>query len=106
MSARLLPLLALFFVAAPAGAQTLDVVDDADWPVLRAHCRALLKDVDSIGAALPAATAEALEPLLKQEKPDDPASACRSVQKLLDGHCLLGVNVNPESRVKIGRAHV
>src|SRR5438093_1490843 len=103
MSARVLPLLALLFVAAPAGAQTLDVVEDADWPALRAHGRGLLKDLEAIGAPLPASTVEALQPLLKQQKPDDPARACRSVQKLLDGHCLLGVEVNPESRVKAAR---
>jgi hypothetical protein len=103
MSARALPLLLVFFLAAPARAQTLAVVEDADWPVLRAHCQELVKNLKALDAPLPAATLEALEPLLKQQKPDDPAGACRAVQKLLDAHCLLGVTVNPESRVKAAR---
>ena len=103
MSARALPLLALLFLAAPANAQTLGVVEDADWRALRVHCQQLVKNLKALDAALPGATLEALEPLLKQQKPDDPAAACRAVQKLLDTHCLLGVNVNPESRVKAAR---
>ena len=57
----------------------------------------------SADAPLPAATLEALEPLLKRKKPDDPAGACALFEKLLDAHCLLGVTVNPESRVKAAR---
>jgi hypothetical protein len=103
MSARALPLLALSLLATPANAQSLGVVEDADWRALRMHCQQLVKNLKALDAPLPAATLEALEPLLKQQKPDDPAAACRAVQKLLDAHCLLGVNVNPESRVKAAR---
>jgi hypothetical protein len=103
MSARVLVLLASLLVAAPANAQTLAVVEDADWHALRVHCQQLVKNLKALDAPLPAATLEALEPLLKQQKPEDPADACRAVQKLLDAHCLLGVNVNPESRVKAAR---
>jgi hypothetical protein len=95
----LLPLLALSFVPA----QTLDVVEDADWPALRAHCQELVKNLEAIGSPLPAATSKELTALLKQKKPEDAARACRAVQKLLDAHCLLGVHVNAESRVKAAR---
>lgn len=105
MSARVLPLLAvLLFVAAPgrARAQTLES-HDVDWPALRGHAQELVKNLETIGAPLPAGTLKELLPLLKQEKPEDAAVACRGVQKLLDAHCLLGVHVNPESRVKAAR---
>jgi hypothetical protein len=95
----LLPLLALSLVPA----QTLDVVEDAEWPALRAHCLELVKGLEAVGSPLPAATLKELSPLLKQKKPEDAARACRAVQKALDAQCLLGVDVNAESRVKAAR---
>jgi hypothetical protein len=38
-----------------------------------------------------------------ESKPDDPEAACRAVQKWLDPHCLLAVEINAESRVKAAR---
>ena len=99
--ASLLPLLALFVLPAPLPAGELTVVE-ADWPALRAHAQDLVKNLEALKAPLPAETLEELRLLLKKE-PADPAEAVRAVQKLLDAHCLLGVNVNPESRVKAAR---
>jgi hypothetical protein len=103
MSARLLAPLALLLLAAPAAAQTLPLVEDADWPLLRAHALGLVKRLEALQAPLPADTRKPLDALLGRRKPDDPADACLDVQKLLDAHCLLGVNINPESRVKARR---
>jgi hypothetical protein len=45
---------------------------------------------------------EALKALVNKE-PADPEAAVREVQRLLDPHCLLAVDINPESRVKTAR---
>jgi hypothetical protein len=52
---------------------------------------------------LPTETVRTLEGLLARANPDDPAGSARAVQKLLDAHCLVGVHINPESRVKAAR---
>jgi hypothetical protein len=87
--------------AAPLQAQTaLLPVDEVEWVPFRHHCRALLRALDEAKAPLP--NAGAVRELLDREptKPDDAVSA---VQRLLDAHCLLGVHINPESRVKAAR---
>jgi hypothetical protein len=81
---------------------SLAVVPDADWPSLRKHCSRLMANMKEIGQPLPDDTLRALRPLLEEEQPD-PQAAVRAVQKLLDGRCLLGVSINPESRVKAAR---
>jgi hypothetical protein len=89
-------------VSAPVQAQTLSKVDDVSWPRLRQHCRDLLKALDTHKAPLPAETRQALVEILDKE-PADPDAAVAAVQKLLDAHCLVGVTINPESRVKAAR---
>lgn len=103
MSCRILPMLALFLIASPGRAQALPVVEEGDWAAFRARCQALVDNLKEIGAPLPAGTVKALDALLAQKKPKDPEAAGRAVQKLLDPHCLVGVNINPESRVKAAR---
>jgi hypothetical protein len=88
-------------IPAEAG-PTLPVVEDVAWGPLRDHCRQLLQALDALGQPLPAETAKPLLALLDRE-PADADAAARSVQELLDRHCLLGVSINPESRVKAAR---
>ena len=77
-------------------------VEGAEWKPLRAHCRELLKGLDALKAPLPPETTRALTALL-EKAPADPEAASAAVQKLLDPHCLLGVSINAESRVKVER---
>lgn len=94
---------ALTLPAASAVAQApLPVVEDVAWEPLREHCRRLLAALEAAKAPLPASTIRELKALLEKE-PGDPDAAAAAVQKLLDAHCLLGVNINPESRVKAAR---
>jgi hypothetical protein len=88
---------------APAQAQSLPLVDDLEWGPLREHGRVVVDALKKLDAPLPAETARRLQTLLEQEKPADPQQAARDVQKLLDAHCLIGVSINPESRVKAAR---
>ncbi|MFO0880087.1 MAG: hypothetical protein U0840_22295 [Gemmataceae bacterium] len=86
----------------PASAQGLAPLADVEWSVLRPQVRALLTHSARLNL-LPPETVRTLEGLLASASPADPASSARAVQKLLDAHCLVGVHINPESRVKAAR---
>lgn len=79
----------------------LPVVAEGDLVPLRANCQRLLKALDSLGAPLPAETQKALHEALKPGSKD--TAAFEEIQKLLDPHCLVGITINPESRVKVAR---
>jgi len=98
VSRSFLPGLFLIFCAAmPAETPPAFLPGEgAEWKALRDHCRDLLK------VPLPPETARALTALL-EKGPGDPEAASAAVQKLLDPHCLLGVSINAESRVKVER---
>lgn len=92
----------LLCVTLPAGAQPpLPIVEDVPWRLFRVHCAAVLKAIEAHGS-LPAETVRRLQALLNSE-PRNPETAIRAVQDLLDTHCLIGVSINPESRVKAAR---
>jgi hypothetical protein len=94
-----LALVALGLVSA-AGAQTpFPRADQAHPEALRRNCRQLLEALDKVRSPLPAATGRALEALLRA-KDKDADDLAAEVQKLLDPYCLVGVSINPESRVK------
>jgi hypothetical protein len=86
----------------PAQGQILPQAEDVNWPHLREHCRLLLKGLDNLKTPLPVETRQALQELLARESAD-PVAAATAMQKLLDAHCLVGVTINPESRVKAAR---
>src|SRR5262249_41912305 len=82
-----------------AAETTLPVVEEVEWTPFRDHGRQLLKALAETKAPLSAETVRAVRGLL-DKKPNDPQAAARAVQQLLDPHCLLAVDINPESRVK------
>ena len=98
--------LALFLLLAVSSASfaqsALPLADEVDWPRLREQCRHLLKSLDTVKAPLPVESERRLQALLKEEI-KDPEKASNAVQQLLDTHCLIGVSINPESRVKAAR---
>jgi hypothetical protein len=79
---------------APAGPVPVDQ--------MRGHVRQVLETLEKVQAALPPATEKELRALLRRDA-DDAEQYCAEVQKLLDVHCLAGVTINPESRVKAAR---
>jgi hypothetical protein len=88
--------------AAGAPAQeSLATADEISFAVFADHCRALLQALARCEAPLPAETDEAVRLLLKDGS-EDPEAVVK-IQKLLDQHCLVGVTINPESRVKVAR---
>jgi len=80
------------------------VAQEPGWPTpkkvarqpLIAHVRQLIETLDYLGNPLPPQDVAALNHAATS--PDD-ESAAQAVQKILDPHCLVGVQINPESRV-------
>src|SRR6266567_6138615 len=94
MRIGLLPL--LFSVA--LSAQDLPVVSNVEHQPLAAQVLRLIEALDVVGEPLPANEAAELRKLA--EATSDKPAAVAQIQKILDRHCLIGVNINPESRVK------
>lgn len=99
----LVPAVLLLVLGGPAGGQDeLPLVEGVELSRLRDHCRQLVQVLAREGAPLPADAARALERVLA-DGTKDPAGAVAGVQQLLDPFCLVGVTINPESRVKAAR---
>jgi hypothetical protein len=86
-------------VVDPTLAQSLPIIEEVEWAPLSTQVELLLKGLDAVKAPLPAETMRSLRALLERK----PADAATRLQELLDAHCLLGVSINPESRVKAAR---
>jgi hypothetical protein len=76
----------------------LPVVSDVALQPLAAATKTLAEAMGHIGSPLPEATRAALE---KAYGEPDQAAAVRQIQAALDPLCLLAVDINPESRVKV-----
>ena len=88
-----------FFVAGQvAQAQTLPEVSDVDLQPLKAQIQRLIQATDYLGEPLSARTKRRLSRALGQA---DAAKAVAAVQQILDAQCLVGININAESRVKV-----
>ena len=79
----------------------LPVAEDVDGRALRIQCQELLNSLTKIKAAFPPETERELQALLREEKISD--ALTENIQKLLNDQCLIGVSINPESRVKAAR---
>lgn len=84
-------------IAGILSAQELPVIDNVEHQPLAAQVARLLEAMDMLGEPLPAADATALKAQLQAR---DGAKAVAAIQNILDKHCLVGININPESRVK------
>jgi hypothetical protein len=88
------PVLLLFVLAALLGAEDLPVITVEHQP-LAAQVIRVLDSLEMLGDPLPAADVKELRRLAAGGRDVD------QIQKILDRYCLIGVNINPESRVKI-----
>src|SRR2546425_222438 len=82
-----------------AAAQQLTIVTTVEHQPLSAQVSRLLEALDFLGEPLPADETAELKRL--SGWPADRAQATGEIQKILDRHCLVGVEINPESRVKV-----
>jgi hypothetical protein len=104
MQTRLCLLLGIVLSLAPRPASAQDalpVVDEVEFSPLHDQIERLLKALEGLKAPLPEDTDKGLRPLLRDGAKD--AGASQKIQKLIDGRCLFGVTINPESRVKAAR---
>src|SRR2546425_1026504 len=67
---------------------------------LLAQVQRIREALDYLGSPLPARTKAALNQAARET---DESRLVKSVQDALDSYCLLGVNINPESRVKVAQ---
>ncbi len=88
----------LFLIAAALAAQPLPLVTGVEYQPLSAQVVRLMEALEMLGEPLPAVDAAELKRLIAP--PQDAAKAVAAIQVILDKHCLAGVNINPESRVK------
>ncbi len=96
----LIPILfAAFALAARAADTTWPLVSEVEWQPLRAQISRLLEASDMLGSPFSAEDRNALAAAEKKSEAD----AVEAVQKILDAHCLVAVQINPESRVKVAR---
>ena len=81
-----------------AVADPLPLVTEVEWQPLAAQVKRVVQALEMVGAPLDAHRQQAIDEALAMT--DQPAAA-RRVQEVLDPLCLVGVNINPESRVKV-----
>lgn len=81
----------LLFLCIPSPAQELPKVSKVDLQPLSAHVKSLLSALEAAGAPLPETTREKLSAAID----------IAQIQELLDPLCIAGVEINPESRVKV-----
>ena len=75
-------------------AASLPVVNDVELQPFKAQVKRLLEACDALGSPLPAKDRQALQAAMD-------AGDAAKIQETLDRHCLFGVNINPEMRVKV-----
>jgi len=90
-------LLTLFVL--PLLAEELPFVTKVDYQPLAAQVTRVLQSLDLIGEPLPGPDAAEVKKIL--DAGTGGAAQIENLQKILDRHCLIGININPESRVKV-----
>lgn len=79
-----------------AVAEPLPLVADVEMQPLAAQVKRLVEASDYLGAPIKAADKAKLQRVL-----NNPKSTVANIQEILDAYCLAGVEINPESRVKV-----
>ncbi|MFO0954251.1 MAG: CehA/McbA family metallohydrolase [Isosphaeraceae bacterium] len=97
IATALLLLAANALLAGRSLAEDLPVVSGVEFQPLSAQARRVAEALDWLGQPLDASQKAKLEAALKES---DESKAVKAIQGVLDPLCLVGVNINPESRVK------
>lgn len=90
------------FLATPilASGQSVPVVHSVDWQPLAAQVRRLIEATEYLGRPFSESEKRALHAALAMT---DGERAAARIQEILDPLCLVDVQINPESRVKVAR---
>ena len=91
-------LVALIFAGAPLFAADMPLIEKVDAQPLWAQARRVIEALEFLGNPLADDKRAALE---KAAGAGDDAALVKAIQSAFDPHCLLYVNINPESRVKV-----
>ena len=87
-----------FAVSGSLCAESLPLVTRVELQPLAAQVERVLQALESTGSPVTADQLKAIHAALSES---DEAAAVEKIQKLLDPLCLVGVQINPESRVKV-----
>jgi hypothetical protein len=94
---RLLALSAFLCCGAVAENSPLPLVKGVEIQPLAAQVKRVIESLDYLGSPLSLAERQSLDLALGTS---DAASAAEAIQRILDPHCLVGLAINPEMRVK------
>ncbi len=90
---------ALFVFASHAlCAATLPIEKDVEWQPFAAQINRLIEATDYLGSPFSADEKAAIDAAMKDT---ETKRAAETLQTILDQHCLFGVSINPEMRVKV-----
>ncbi len=89
--------LSLGSLGEPVRGEDLALIGDVEFQPLVAQARRVVESLDILGQPLPQKDKDRLEAASKLA---DHREAVRTIQRVLDPYCLIGVDINPESRVK------
>ena len=89
----------LLFTLATSRSQTLPVVNNVEPQPFIAQVKRLIEAADYLGSPFSPEEKSALDDAVAQSN----TASCERVQAILDRHCLFGVTINPEARVKVVR---
>jgi hypothetical protein len=95
--ALLVPAFVLSFSAATA-ASPLPLVDRLDLQPLAGQVRRIIEATDHLGTPLSEDDRRKLESAMQDS---NETRAIESIQRIIDPYCLVGIQINPESRVKV-----
>jgi len=87
-----------------AAAEELPLVTKVDFQPLAAQVARVLQSLELIGEPMPAADAARVKAIIEGQRGG--AKEIEDLQRILDRHALAGVNINPESRVKVQQGDV
>jgi hypothetical protein len=79
-------------------AATLPIEKDVEWQPLATQVNRLIEATDYLGSPFSADEKKAIDAAMQDT---DTKRAAETVQTILDQHCLFGVTINPEMRVKV-----
>ncbi|MBI2949646.1 MAG: hypothetical protein HYY23_18585, partial [Verrucomicrobia bacterium] len=91
--------LVLVATAAAVRAQTLPLVSDVEPQPFIAQVKRLIEASDYLGSPFSTSDKTALDQAMQRGD----AAACEKIQSIIDAHCLFGVTINPENRVKVAQ---
>jgi hypothetical protein len=87
----------ILFCASTSRAGDLPIVADVELQPLAAQTTRVVEALEILGEPLPQDVKAKLE---KVKDLDDRKSGVKAIQEILDPYCLIGIEINPESRVK------